>query len=388
MNTVVTARRIPFVLAVTAALALAAGCAREKSYTPLSPSVAGPQAGVTLTAPVPVQPGANQQIKDADQPIGLLVENAQSNSPRPFTMTVQIAADAAFATVLFTQTGIPPASEGRTLLRLPSRLQPGRAYFWRTRADDGANSSGWSDPVPFQVLQPIVIGRPEPLAPIGNAVTSSMAPQLRVRNGQVSGPVGQIGYFFQLSQSQAFAGLVTEGWADPGSGETTFNLPVLAAQTTFYWRSRISDGTNSGEWSRTESFRTPAPAPAPSPSPTPGNGGSCASSNGPTIINCIAAKYPDRLAAGVSSSQRLSNMEFLRDRIIEAGICGGLDLAWNKKRGTGPHSIDAIAWRTSGGDEVVDVGAAYDDTSRPLRLIWQIVGGPPGYDPYPKPNCQ
>ena len=31
-------------------------------------------------------------------------------------------------------------------------------------------------------------------------------------------------------------------------------------------------------------------------------------------------------SAGVSLSQRQANMAFLRDRIIEAGRCGGLDL--------------------------------------------------------------
>ena len=93
--------------------------------------------------------------------------------------------------------------------------------------------------------------------------------------------------------------------------------------------------------------------------------------------------------AGVSESQRISNMEFLRDRVIEAGRCGGMDLAWNLKRGVGPHSIDAIAWRTGGRVEVVDLGAAYDDTSRPLVTQWVIVAGPPGYDPYTVPfSCK
>jgi hypothetical protein len=81
-------------------------------------------------------------------------------------------------------------------------------------------------------------------------------------------------------------------------------------------------------------------------------------------------------------------MAFLRDRIIQQGICKGMDLAWNKKRGDGPHSIDALAWRINGRDEVVDVGVGYDDTSRPLQLQWLIVAGPPGYDPYTGPrNC-
>jgi hypothetical protein len=156
---------------------------------------------------------------------------------------------------------------------------------------------------------------------------------------------------------------------------------------------RIADNEgNVGDWSRAETYRTPLPGAPPSGggggTGGGGNGGSCASSSGPAIVACIEAKYPERLVAGVSHSQREANMAFLRDRVIEAGICGGLDLAWNLKRGVGPHSIDAIAWRTGGGDEVVDIGLAYDDTNIPLRLSWGIVAGPPGYDPYPRPSCQ
>jgi hypothetical protein len=82
-------------------------------------------------------------------------------------------------------------------------------------------------------------------------------------------------------------------------------------------------------------------------------------------------------------------MEFLRDRVIETGICGGLDLGRNLKRGVGPYSIDALAWKLpSGFVEVVDIGFAYDDTSIPLRLTWGIVEGPPGYDGYPAFTCK
>jgi hypothetical protein len=175
-----------------------------------------------------------------------------------------------------------------------------------------------------------------------------------------------------------------------GSGSTSLTVPAdLAVNTAHYWRARVSNGEVTGAWSATASFLTPLPVIVqPPPGPGPGNGGSCASSNGDAIVSCIAGKYPSYLAAGVSEGTRISNMEFLRDRIIEAGICGGLDLARNLKRGVGPHSIDAIAWRTGGRDEVVDLGAGYDDTSQPLRLQWVIVAGPPGYDPYsPRPTC-
>ena len=167
----------------------------------------------------------------------------------------------------------------------------------------------------------------------------------------------------------------------------------LAANTLHFWRARVHDNETIGPWSRVESFRTGA-APSPGPSNPPGNGGATCGppypSSGPQIVQCIASKYPERLVSGVSHDERIRNMEFLRDRVIEQGICGGLDLAWNLKRGTGPHSIDAIAWRVPGGHvEVVDIGIAYDDTGRTLQLTWGIVEGPPGYDTYsPRPVCQ
>ncbi|MCC7044254.1 MAG: hypothetical protein IT183_10340 [Acidobacteria bacterium] len=137
----------------------------------------------------------------------------------------------------------------------------------------------------------------------------------------------------------------------------------------------------------------PPPAPPasptdPTPPPPPAPSIPCVSSDGWLIVQCIERAFPERLVAGVSHDQRVANMAFLRDRIIEAGRCGGLDLAWNLKRGVGPHSIDALAWRHANGFvDVVDIGAAYDDTSRPLELNWLVVAGPPGYDPYPHPGC-
>lgn len=118
------------------------------------------------------------------------------------------------------------------------------------------------------------------------------------------------------------------------------------------------------------------------PGQGPTNPAACAGSDGDSIVECVAALHPNRLAAGVSHDTRVANMAFLRDRIIERGRCKGHDLAWNLKRGQGPHSIDALAWRVNGQVEVVDIGVGYDDTSQPLQLQWLIVAGPPGYDRY------
>jgi hypothetical protein len=157
--------------------------------------------------------------------------------------------------------------------------------------------------------------------------------------------------------------------------------------TTYFWRVRVTDSEVTGNWSETEAFQTPLPVSGGGngPSVPPSN---CATNNGDALVQCIASKYPSYLAAGISFHEREGNMAFLRDRIIEAGICGGMDLARNLKRGVGPHSIDALAWRQPNGSvEVVDIGVGYDDTNQPLRLQWAIVSGPPGYDGYPRPNC-
>jgi hypothetical protein len=80
-------------------------------------------------------------------------------------------------------------------------------------------------------------------------------------------------------------------------------------------------------------------------------------------------------------------MEFLRDRIIEAGICGGLDLAHNLKRGTPELSIDFLVWRSSKGDVGIDLAAGYDDETTPLQLHW-VESIFPFYGGYPNhPGC-
>lgn len=80
-------------------------------------------------------------------------------------------------------------------------------------------------------------------------------------------------------------------------------------------------------------------------------------------------------------------MSFIRDRIIEAGKCGGLDLGQNLKRGGPDLSIDFLAWRQSGGDMGVDIAFDYDNTSTPLRLQWAEAGFGATYKAFPVGSC-
>ena len=126
---------------VTVLVALLAGCTTEKSTNPLSPSVAGPIPGVTISSPKLLEPGSGWLLQSSDQPVGLLVENAATTGQRPLTYTFQIATDSAFAfaNIVFTRAGVAQGEGGRTNFRLPDALQAGQTYYWRARAEDGAN---------------------------------------------------------------------------------------------------------------------------------------------------------------------------------------------------------------------------------------------------------
>jgi hypothetical protein len=287
-----------------------------------------------------------------------------------------------------------PPGDGRTSVQI-DRLAIGSIYYWRVRAEDGANSGPFLT-AQFEILPKPVISAPTPLSPANNEVASSRAPQLRARNATKNAAVGGLVYEFQVSSSQAFTSLTGNGATNEGASETTLQLGAdLPNNATQYWRVRAMDAETLGDWSAAQVFRTPnvtpapspSPSPSPSPAPSPGGGGSCASSNGPAIVACVSAKYPDRLAAGVSSNQRVANMEFLRDRIIEAGKCGGLNLGWNLKRGGPDRSVDFLAWHRGDGDMGVDIGFDYDNTSTPLRLQWSEAGLGASFQAYPSVSC-
>ena len=129
-------------------------------------------------------------------------------------------------------------------------------------------------------------------------------------------------------------------------------------------------------------------APAASTSPAPAGESTPPRLTPEEVVARVTARYPERLVAGISHEARLANMEFLRDRIIETGICGGLNLAWNRKQ-NGLRSIDAIDWRHGEADinDVVDLALDYDNTDRELALHWHVTEGPATWDPYPTPTC-
>ena len=357
----------------------AAGCESKKSANPLSPSVAGPIPGVEISAPKPLEPGSDWRIAGDKQPLTLLIENPASNGQRPVVLEVEVAGDEGFSSKVFAKAGIEQGPNGRTALVLPERLASDRTYFWRAKGQDGANHGPWSGVVRFSIYTPAALSAPTPLSPIGGATVGDLTPTFKVRNAARSGPVGDITYIVEISRNDSFtqnvASYALGERGGPGGQTDIATISDLPASSTLFWRVRAWDGALNGPWSATQFFKTPAAAPTPTPPGGGGGGGggnpgTCASDDGEFIVNCIANKYPNHRRAGVSHSERVSNMMFLRDRIIEAGLCGGLDLGWNLKRGGPEISIDFLAERRGGAVLGHDIAFDYDNTSKELQLYW------------------
>lgn len=376
---------------------LAAACETSKSANPLSPSVAGPIPGVQITAPTPVSPQPNASVKSNQQPVTLTVENATSSGQRPLSYRVELAADAGFTTMVFSKDGVAPGGNGRTSIQIGDTLAADRTYFWRMRAQDGANTGPFSETLKFSIVTPVTVGGPGLIAPGIGEVVGANPPTLIFDNPDISGPATGIGYLLQIATDQAFTHVV---FSETGTLQTnqTRVTPgfALTPATTFYWRARVSAGDITGPWSPTGSFKTPAGSSQPPPPPPPGGGGgggggnpgNCASRDGNYIIECIGNKYASYRRAGVSAGTRRSNMEFLRNRIIEAGICGGLDLGWNLKRGGPDLSVDFIVDKRGASENGVDIARDYDNTSKELQLTWAEDGPGSHYKAYsPRPTC-
>jgi hypothetical protein len=382
-------------------------CQVQKSANPLSPQVAGPVEGVVISTPNLLEPGQDWELRTRDQPVKLLFQNADTNGVRPLKYSFDIASDAEFKNIVFARTGIEPAEGPVTTFQLPDKLAAG-TYWWRTRAEDGANTGPYSATKSFNVLAEVILAPPIPASPANGATIDDLTPEFKIKAGNRSGVTADIEYILQVSNNSSFSSIAAiftekETWPETRIDE---NYSFLY-ERTYYWRVRAwhtADGSDLSNWSPTQTFKTPKPRVIEPPPPPPGGDGGgggggggdlskCNSSAGKDIAACIEARYPQYLAARVSLDRRKANMAFLRDRMIEHGKCRGLDLGLNLKRGGPSISYDFLVWRRPGHhDTGVDIARGYDDTGNRLSLGWLTYGadrnyGHPYYKAYGPVNC-
>src|SRR5688572_7062191 len=315
------------------AAVLLSACQLDKSASPLSPAVAGPIEGVVISTANLLEPGQDWTLRSRDQPVKLLFKNADTTGARPLKYSFDVATDAAFKNIVFARSGVEPGTDGVTRFQLPDKLAAG-TYWWRTRAEDGANTGPYSTAMSFVVLAEVVLSPPIPSSPSNGSTSSDLTPTFRVKAGNRSGVTADIEYTLQVSNNSSFTSIAATFVQGDNWPETTIdrNYTFLYSKT-YYWRVRARHTSDSelSNWSSTLTFKTPlapvAPPPPlnpggggnPDPNPSPSNPSSCNSSDGSDIADCIESRYPQYLAAGVSLSRRVSNMEFLRNKMIEHG---------------------------------------------------------------------
>ncbi len=275
---------------VVVALILAAGCEAKKSANPLSPTVAGPIPGVEITAPKLLEPAQGFKFKESQQPIKLLIENSSSTGVRPINYTFEVSTDDAFTAKVFARAGVPPGDGGRTWVQI-DKLENGRSYYWRARAEDGANTSPFAA-AKFEVLPRPQLDPPIALSPINNERVTTQRPEFRFANSMRNAAIGTVYYEFQIAKDQAFTLLGGSGFVDESAAQTAFAAPVnLDYDATYYWRARATDGETTSNWMTTQVFRSMTRPSTPSPSPSPSPGGPCNFSSPLPIVECERAKY-------------------------------------------------------------------------------------------------
>lgn len=351
--------------ALPAVLLLAlVGCEAQKSENPLSPSVAGPIAGVEITAPKLLEPGQGFKFKESQQPIRLLIENASSTGVRPISYVFEVAADNQFESKVFARSGVAPGDDGRTSV-IVDRLEPGRPYYWRARAVDGANSSQFATAA-FELLPRPQLDAPNVQSPINGVTVGSRRPELRTSNASRNAAVGRPEYEFHVSLNSSFTAVIAAGSSGEGDGATAYTVGSdLTYATTHYWRVRASDGETTSDWSTTQSFRTPAaPAtPAPGPGPGPAPGGPCISGSPEAIVGCERAKFPGFM----SRSQMASMMRAVARSLNANGISGGPFGILRKAGGSqcDGYSCDVICAGQGSGQRQWDVLGDIDGAQAP-----------------------
>ena len=195
--------------------------------------------GVTLTIPILSSPSDNQQFKFTDQPFTLTVKNAVSTGKTPLTYSFQVASDAAFANLVFSQDSVAQGANGLTSLVI-NKLAGAKTYFWRARAFSGTLAGLYSPARSFSVGPEIVLGNPVPASPGTNATVSGNA-SLIVNDIQRSGPITQIFYRFDVADSVTFGHIVFTASVAEQPNQTAASVPGTLAAGTYFWRVQASD---------------------------------------------------------------------------------------------------------------------------------------------------
>jgi hypothetical protein len=223
--------------AVFLAAAVVSGCTTQNSEAPT----------VSFTSPLALGPSSGSSYKFRDQPVTLTLTNAVRTLPATVTYSVEVAADPAFTTKVFSKDGIAEGSGDTTSVTLPAlTATSGNAtYYWRSIAVVDGISSPPSATRTFVVQQQIILNTPALSEPASGITTTDLRPRFVTKNAVRQGATGAITYNFQVSRAVDFSSLLFDVTvAEQSGGQTVWTPASDLPAGTIYWRVRARDDAN------------------------------------------------------------------------------------------------------------------------------------------------
>jgi hypothetical protein len=236
--------KIVTVWSVLAITTLACG-----TSNPTAPTSSGVSKSASFVSPQTATPAADSQIPYRTQPITVSVANGASTASGTPTYTFEVATDAAFSNIVFSNANVPQGSGGQTSLTIPTLAS--NTYYWRARATTGGVVGPNSTVHAFSIGPQPTVQTPLPWLPSPNGMGGSPT-TLTVVNAQTSGPVGAIVYRFQVADSSTFDNIVFDSTiaeqAGTGTGGPQTSIVVTAnlkGGATYFWRVQAIDSLDS-----------------------------------------------------------------------------------------------------------------------------------------------
>jgi hypothetical protein len=348
-------------------LGLLSGCTLTKTENPLSPAVAGPIAGVNITAPNPLEPRDGLRIASTQQPIALVLNNATSSGARPISYRFEVAGDAGFATIVEVNDRVAAGEGGKTTFRMTQTLAAGKTYYWRAKAKDGANESAFSASASFEVMEPVTYQGPPLVAPPQGSTTTTVRPTFAWTNSaRIGTPAGPVVYEIEVSETADFAGAGVAWINEAPAAQTSALAPQDGRPgAQYFWRVRARDAFTIGPWSLTGTFFIGGGATAGGGGGGPIGGGpvgtACHVAPGPLTLERADAvvfgcgnEFPHLLAVFGSESQAVAAAEQLLLRTIWHLKLAGYDAA-RQQNPSGLISNDKMSLVINGAWHVYDI---------------------------------
>lgn len=239
-------------LCVWTALALVAVATACEKKMPTSPSTATDTStqqaesitvsatGITLTSPIPVSPNDGQQFKFSDQPLKLVVGSAVTTGKTALTYVFEVATDGGFGSIVYSKGGVTAAGTAQQTLTI-DKLAGAKTYYWRARGVSGSTPTPNSRTRSFSVGPEVTLLAPTLISPSQNGTANGNA-VLTIANVGRSGPVTQVAYRFDVSDSSSFSNIVFSNTVIEQAGQTSVSIGTnLKNQATYYWRVQALD---------------------------------------------------------------------------------------------------------------------------------------------------